>query len=311
MLRSRWTLMIVPHDNDRVRSVQLSSASLRVALSLFVLLVLGLGTLSVGFLVKQNHQLRADRLERENYLLGREVEQIRSKMAALTASMDSLATREEKFRVIAGLESMDADVRRVGIGGPGTPVLEEGELYDSNAEMGEKVFAAAYDVATRLRRANLLRSSLDEAITTMELNVERLAAIPSIMPSSGYLSSLFSTRRRHPVLRITRPHQGIDISAPVGEPILAPAAGTIRFAGWRSGGYGNTVEIDHGFGIRTRFAHASRIHVRVGQKVERGQMIARVGATGLVTGPHLHYEVEVNGKPVDPLNFILPDALLD
>jgi murein DD-endopeptidase MepM/ murein hydrolase activator NlpD len=303
--------MLVPHDNERVRQVQVSSAGLRAVLALgLAVAVLG-GTVTVGFLVKQGHALRAERLERENVLLASEVDQLRDKMTALTESLDSLAVRDERYRAIAGLHTIDADIQRVGIGGPGTPTLEQKPLYHLSPEAGEKVFAASYDLATLLRRASLLRTSLDEAISTMEVNTERLAATPSIAPSSGHLSSLFSRNRRHPVLKITRPHQGIDIAAPVGEPIHAPARGTVRFAGWRSGGLGNTVEIDHGYGYLTRFAHASRVLVRAGQTVERGQTIAEVGATGLVSGPHLHYEVEVDGKPVDPLNFIIADAVPD
>jgi murein DD-endopeptidase MepM/ murein hydrolase activator NlpD len=202
-------------------------------------------------------------------------------------------------------------VQRVGIGGPGTPTLEARPLYQVNPELGEETFAVSYDLDRLKRRAAMLRSSLNEALRTMEENTDRLAATPSIMPSTGHLSSLFSKGRRHPVLKITRPHQGIDIAAPVGEAILAPAQGRVIFAGWKSGGYGNTVEIDHGYGYLTRFAHASRVLVRAGQTVERGTIIAEVGATGLVSGPHLHYEVEVNGRPVDPLNFIIPDAVPD
>jgi murein DD-endopeptidase MepM/ murein hydrolase activator NlpD len=311
MSRSRWTLMLVPHDNERVRQVQVSSTGLRAVMASFMVLVVLGGTVTIGFIVKQSHSLRAERLERENVLLAAEVDHLRDKMSVLAESLDSLAIRDERYRAIAGLHTIDADIRMVGIGGPGTPTLEQKPLYHVSPEAGEKVFAASYDLGTLLRRANLLRSSLDEAITTMEENTQRLAATPSIAPSSGHLSSLFSRNRRHPVLKITRPHQGIDIAAPVGEPIHAPARGTVRFAGWKSGGLGNTVEIDHGFGYLTRFAHASRVLVRAGHTVERGQIIAEVGATGLVSGPHLHYEVEVNGKPVDPLNFIIDDAIID
>src|SRR5690606_22248148 len=137
----------------------------------------------------------------------------------------------------------DEEVQLVGIGGPGTKTLESVELYGDNPELGEQVFAASYDVSTLVRRANLLSTSMDEAVKTLEENTERLAATPTISPSSGHLSSLFSRNRRHPVLRISRPHEGIDIAAPVGEPILAPAAGKIIFAGNKAGGYGMTIEI--------------------------------------------------------------------
>jgi murein DD-endopeptidase MepM/ murein hydrolase activator NlpD len=136
----------------------------------------------------------------------------------------------------------------------------------------------------------------------------RLAARPSIMPSSGYLSSLFGTRH-HPVLGVTRDHRGVDIAAPTGRPILAPAEGTVRFAGNKEGGFGYTVEIDHGYGYLTRFAHASRLLVNPGERVQRGQVIALVGATGRTTGPHLHYEVEVHGRRVDPVPFMAAELI--
>jgi len=303
--------MLIPHDNERVRSVQVSASGVRILLSaILVVLLLG-GTLSVGFFVKQSHHLRAQRLERENVLLAAEVDEMREQMEGLSVSIADLSEKDEKYRTMAGLPAIDADVRKVGIGGPGTETLESAAVYRLNPEVGEKLFAASYDVETLTRRANLLRSSMDEAIVALAENTERLEATPSISPSDGHLTSLFSRGRRHPVLRITRPHKGIDIVAPVGEPILAPAKGKVVFVGTRPGGYGKMVEIDHGFGYVTRFAHCSRLLVRVGQTVERGEVIAEVGATGLVSGPHLHYEVEVDGQQVDPLNFIIADAIPD
>lgn len=311
MARSKWTLMLVPHDNEHVRSVQVSGRAVRTIVSLVLFIAVLSGTFSIGFFVKQGHQLRAERLERENVLLAAEVEEMRSEMTTLAHSIEDLSQKDERYRTMAGLPEIDADVRRVGIGGPGTATVEGSAMYAVNRDLGEDVFAASFDLETLVRRANLLRTSMDEAIGTLEENTERLASTPSIAPSNGHLSSLFSRNRRHPVLRISRPHKGVDIAAPVGEPILAPAKGRVVFAGNRHGGYGITVEIDHGYGYTTRFAHASRLHVRRGQTVERGEMIAEVGATGLTSGPHLHYEVEVNGQAVDPMNFIIADAIPD
>ncbi len=303
--------MLVPHDNERVRSIQVSSRSVRVALSCGLFLSLCLAVFGIGFFVKQGQHVRAARLERENELLAAEVDQMRSRMETLSASIEDLSKKGEKYRVVAGLPEIDPQVERVGIGGPGTATLKSGALFGVNRERGKKVFEASSDLSALLRRASLLRSSMSESMEAMRANRERLASTPSIAPSTGHLSSLFSRGRYHPVLRITRPHKGIDIAAPVGEAIVAPSRGRVTFAGFKSGGYGNVVEIDHGFGYVTRFAHASRILVRRGQEVGRGQEIAEVGATGLVSGPHLHYEVEVSGRQVDPLNFIIEDEIPD
>jgi murein DD-endopeptidase MepM/ murein hydrolase activator NlpD len=118
-------------------------------------------------------------------------------------------------------------------------------------------------------------------------------------PVNGARQSSGFGMRFHPILGYSRMHQGTDFAAPAGAPILASAAGTVAQAGW-GGGYGNVVVVDHGKGLKTRYAHMSRVGVRVGQKVGQGQVIGAVGSTGLSTGPHLHYEVWMNNSPVDP-----------
>jgi murein DD-endopeptidase MepM/ murein hydrolase activator NlpD len=301
--------MLVPHDNERVRSWQLTSRMIRAVATTGVVGLLLFALFGVGFFARQGGHLQAAQLRRENRLLAAEVEQMRAQVQELNRSMDTLATRGQQYRVIAGLPDIPSDVQQVGVGGPGTS--RSAPLMYLNARLGSRVAETSDDIGTLNRRARLLRSSLDEAFGVMRSNRERLASIPSVAPTSGPLTSLFSPARRHPVLRITRPHKGVDIAARVGEPILAPARGRVVFAGNRGNGYGNMVEVDHGFGYVTRFAHASRLTVRSGQTVRRGDTIALVGATGLVSGPHLHYEVEVNGRQVDPLNFIIADAIPD
>jgi murein DD-endopeptidase MepM/ murein hydrolase activator NlpD len=310
MARSKWTLMLVPHDNERVRSIQISSRSVRVALSTALALSFVLAVFSVGFFVKQSHHVRAAHLERENELLAAEVDEMRTQMSTLSRSIEELSAKGEKYRVVAGLPSLDPQVERVGIGGPGTPTLQTASLFRMSPRRGKKVFETSSNLATLLRRASLLRSSMDEALDAMETNRERLAATPSISPSSGHLSSLFSRGRYHPVLRITRPHKGIDIAAPwASRSWPRPGAGAprrLQVGRLRQRG-GDRPRLR----LRDPLRACSRVLVREGQEVKRGETIAEVGATGLVSGPHLHYEVEVNGRPVNPLNFIIEDEIPD
>jgi murein DD-endopeptidase MepM/ murein hydrolase activator NlpD len=112
----------------------------------------------------------------------------------------------------------------------------------------------------------------------------------------------------HPIHNQVLPHEGIDVSAPMGTPILAAAKGRVAFAGQRDG-YGLVVEIDHGFGYVTLYGHASRALVTRGQQVARGDLIAQVGRSGIATSPHLHYEVRVNDRPVNPMRFVITGAV--
>jgi murein DD-endopeptidase MepM/ murein hydrolase activator NlpD len=300
--------MLVPHDNERVRSFQVSGKSIRAALSAVAMCAMLLGTFSIAFFVKQSKHVQNASLRAENTALADEVDEMRRQMASLDASIASLTEKDEELRVVAGLPEIDPDVRRVGIGGPGSTGASA-TLARLNPRVGRKVETTEQDLGALVRRAALLRTSMDQALTQIQSNRERLASTPTILPANGHLSSLFSGSRYHPVLRISRPHKGIDIAARVGEPILAAARGRVVFAGNKGNGYGNMVEIDHGYGYVTRYAHASRLRVRTGQTVDRGFRIADVGATGLVSGPHLHYEVEQNGRQVDPMNFVIGDAL--
>ncbi len=130
-----------------------------------------------------------------------------------------------------------------------------------------------------------------------------LKSTPSIMPAIGNLTSPYGPRLSPYAGRI-KMHEGIDIGAPVGTPIVAPADGVVTFSGAKAG-FGNFVQIVHGYGVETIFGHMSSLHVKKGEKVARGTKIATVGNTGYSTGPHLHYEVRVNGTPVDPIYYIL------
>ena len=161
-----------------------------------------------------------------------------------------------------------------------------------------------------IRRANLLANSYGDAVDSLQSHRDQTQRTPSIWPTKGWLTSNFASSRMHPIFHEARPHEGIDVSAAEGTPIFAPAAGRVVNVRTMTG-YGRTVTIDHGYGVQTFYAHVSKVLIRVGQWVERNNKIAEVGSTGIATGPHLHYEVIVNGRPVDPRDFILPAKVVD
>jgi murein DD-endopeptidase MepM/ murein hydrolase activator NlpD len=309
MSERKWTIVLVPPGSGASRVVEVSQRLLKAAGALggtvaLLALLLGYGTVSRSVDLE-----RAARLERENARLAQELGQLHGQVAGLTDTLKTIAARDARIRLLANLEPNDPSVLQAGIGGPVDPSAEADSLARMGV-LGRRASEIRVDIGALIRRANLLAASFDEANDSLESHRERLAATPSILPTAGWLSSAFAGMRSHPILHISRPHRGIDVMAPMGTPIQSPANGTVVSAGWEAG-YGNVIEIDHGYGIRTRFAHASKLLARKGQRVKRGELIAEVGNTGLATGPHLHYEVHVNGKPVDPLRYVLPDAVVD
>jgi murein DD-endopeptidase MepM/ murein hydrolase activator NlpD len=169
---------------------------------------------------------------------------------------------------------------------------------------------AAAEMDALLSRARQLAFSWRQAGDVLKRKYDELEATPSILPTSGFIGSKFSWNRLHPILGRARPHLGVDIVAPMGTPVVASARGRVAFVG-RRGEFGLMVEIDHGSGRTTRYAHLSRAVVRLGQRLERGEILGRVGKSGLAAGPHLHYEVLVNGRPANPRTFIESQASQD
>ncbi|HEV8612887.1 MAG TPA: M23 family metallopeptidase [Gemmatimonadales bacterium] len=306
MSKRHWTIVVVPQGSSATKIIELSHTALKLIGSLAVatsLLILLLGYATVR---RSLNLARADRLERENSLLAADLDQLHGRLSTLTETIAGLEQQDNKLRLLANLDPIDPQVYAAGIGGPrpaDATTIESSELLG-------RAGAVRVDLNALIRRAHLLTSSFREAGDSLALHSERLAATPSIMPTTGWLSSAFSRMRVHPILHEARPHEGIDVTAPMGAPIEAPANGSVVQTGWEPG-YGNVVVIDHGYGVTTKFAHASRILVRVGDKVRRGELIAQVGNTGLSTGPHLHYEVHVNGRPVDPRRYILSGVVTD
>jgi biotin carboxyl carrier protein len=304
MAKRRWTVVLVPHGSEPSKIIEVSYRVITAAIVGAVLAVgaaLGVGYVTVSRTVDLSKSVR---LTQENARLQHQLGELNDRLAGLADTLELISERDARIRVLANLEPIDPQVQAAGIGGPtlGAALGEVGSAMRRSHEI-------RVDLNALIRRANLLATSFKEAADSLAVHSSRLAATPSIMPTRGWLSSAFSAMRSHPILHVARPHEGIDVTAPMGTPIEAPAGGVVRDAGWESG-YGNTIVIDHGFGILTKFAHASKILVREGQRVSRGQRIALVGNTGLATAPHLHYEVHVNGRAVDPLRYVLPEHVV-
>jgi len=305
----RWTLLVVPHGAAGSRAVEISQAVLKTAIGLGTAVTIVFLLLGGAALLRGVNISRGRTLERENAVLTGEIQHLRDQLAVLSDTVSAVGEREQALRLLAGLEPTDPGVQAGGIGGPAGDWSGRDSLAAAGST-GSDVLRAREDVDALIRRASILANSVTEAYDSLSSRQARYAATPSIMPTEGWLTSAFARERVHPILHLARPHEGIDVTAPMGAAIEAPGAGLVTKVEWVDG-YGNMLTIDHGYGVVTRYAHCSKILVARGQRVKRGQTIAYVGSTGLASGPHLHYEVWVNSKPVNPMRYVLPDAIVD
>ena len=305
----RWTILFVPPGARASRSVKVPERAFGWAVGGGSVMGIGLLVLAIMTVTKSIDLSRLDRLERANAVLGQELDIARGQVVELQDTLTAITHRDREIRLLAGLDPLDADVQLAGIGGPVGEWSEREQLL-AEGSVGRSALDLRLDLDGLMRRANLLSGSFAEAAESLASHNERLSRTPSIMPTSGYLTSRFARSRLHPIFHEERPHPGIDVAAPMGTPILAAAGGTVIDVGVGNG-YGRMVTIDHGYGLVTRYAHLSKALVQRGQRVRRGDEIALVGSTGVATAPHLHYEVIVSGKQQDPLKFVFPETIVD
>ena len=249
------------------------------------------------------------------YSLKHSTDRLRTEYAALEARYDSL------MHVVDNLSARDRSVFRI---------LFESDPYDFDTEYETKQAATYERIVGRSTRQ--LKRELRERVADMEGRLDRLAAsylalqaridstgrrcdnIPAIQPVINKQLTLLTASygmRIHPFYKTLQSHQGVDYTIPEGSRVFATADGVVRNVSSRSSTQGRTVVIDHGFNFKTVYAHMNEATVKKGQKVKRGDLIGYIGNTGLSTGPHLHYEVRKNDKPLDPVNFYFNDLTPD
>lgn len=302
-MKKNWTILLVPHDNIRVRDFVLTRPVIVAGAAILFLAVIGAFLLGYGYYTTSVSVEKLKSLEHENATLRGKVTELATLTDRLHSRLQDLDAIEAEYRMIAGLSGIDPEVKQAGIGGPRRNSAVQRELDNIELEMRTKILNSQESLDALLRQADILQQSLSESVDQLKFFQERLNHTPSVWPTVGRLTSRYGSRV-HPIFNGIRKHEGVDISAPRGTPVVATADGRVVYARWKLG-YGQAIEIDHGYEYRTFYAHLSSIKVRQGQHVKRGEIIGLVGNTGVSTGPHLHYEVKVSSKSKNPLNYIL------
>lgn len=244
-------------------------------------------------------------LKRENEYLKFNIEMINKQLTLMEKALTDIQKRDSNlYRVIFEAEPLPSSIRNAGYGGINKYRNMEG--YESS----DLIIETSKRVDKLARMVYIQSKSYDELIELARNKEQMYASIPAIQPISN--KDLKHTAsgwgyRIHPIYKIRKFHYGMDFTASTGTEVHATGDGTVKTASSSLSGYGNCIIIDHGFGYETLYAHLSAYKVREGQKVKRGQVIGFVGNSGLSTAPHLHYEVHVNGQPVNPINYYFND----
>jgi len=293
----------VPHGNSRIRSFRISPVWAK-SLVAIVPTVLVLGFFMVdsslnGILSGTLPQVSTN----DDVTIRGRFETISGALEELRGMLVRNMEFEKKARVLVDLEPIEEDVRLMGAGGPEPSVAET--FAGADPILDRDVRETEKELDEIIRQTRLQTESLAQVVTKLEERRDLRNHFPSICPvPGGFLSSSFGARI-DPFTGSRTSHEGIDICAPKGTPVLATADGIVKFAN-RHAGYGLTLVIDHGHGVTTWYAHVGSIKVVSGESVKKNQIVATVGTSGRVTAPHVHYEVRDNLKPVDPAQYILP-----
>lgn len=252
--------------------------------------VLGLG-------LQKNKALAA-----ENAILRDQLRVFAGRMDGLRNKLMALSDEGNHLRLLVDLPKLDVDTREAGTGGTDDRV-DFGITVSVNRMLND----LRMNVTKAEKELQLQQTSYREALSKYDDNKEMYPCVPAIKPMEGFYSMSGYGMRYHPVFHQMLFHEGLDIANDVGTPVYATGDAVVENAGRTSAGLGNMVVLNHGFGYTTVYGHLDRVLVRPGERVKRGALIARSGRTGIVTGPHLHYEVRLHGVLQNPVDYFFDD----
>lgn len=306
-MRSKISFIIFDETGRNIRKVAASKRMLAMLCGCFLCCM----TL-LGFIIYDYYDLKQDLVSKNDlerkfsgqtdkiYQQQKQIQKFANEINELKSKILGLNEFQKKIMIIANLENAEGQDGFFGIGGPMPEDLDPDLSFKENSGA---LVREMYDQVGQLNMATTYQeNAFDSLLKDLQFKRNVLACTPAIRPTRGWISSGFGYRTS-PFTDLKEFHKGIDFAAPAGTPVIATADGVVTFAGAK-GLLGKLIVIDHGHGMVTRYGHNSRVFKKRGDKIKRGEIIAEVGNTGRSTGPHLHYEVHLNGIPVNPSKYM-------
>lgn len=286
----QMTFMLIPHSASQPLKVNMSRKLLSGIAIVIAACVICFGGICVWFYVSQDEIRHVTRIKQDNQEKAETIEMLNQEIKKIEQQQDEIAQKQMQLKRIMGIKSENnrqAEPSRGGKGGLDYRIRDTGS---------NEILQQTLEIQTQLA---IHEKELDELLARANNNKAYFRSIPNQWPTQGDISSEFGWRKSPFGGRGSRLHEGIDIANDSGVPVVAAADGIVVFAGWK-GAYGKMLEIDHGYGFKTIYGHNSALLVKEGDKVKKGEEIARMGNTGRSTGPHLHFGVIKDGDLQDP-----------
>lgn len=302
--------MIIPEGASKPRQLHIPAWVLRASLVILPILVLIGITLLLDYRFVANQVFENRELQSENRRLRQSVQLYQNRMESLESSLERIENFSARLKMITNLMDRDNLSHQLDLPLPNasTNTAFAASNPTVNANMSREDLAAKQSIDHQFEKLSsqslVLEQNLHDLYELLSDQKSFLNALPTKKPADGYFTSGFGVRMSPLGEGAEKMHEGLDIANVTGTPIRAPAQATVIFAG-RKSGYGQIVILDHGYGLETWYGHTSKVLVKPGQLIRRGQSIALMGNSGRSTGSHVHYEVRVHGIPVDPLSYIL------
>lgn len=301
MASNKATIIFLPGGSSKVRKVSIPNKLIPLLSFLTIVAIVIIGLLVNDYRRIKSRIPELQHLRKESGIqktqiiaLCKEINQTNQKIAALQEF-------DHKLRVMTNLQPSGEQDQFLGVGGSNMSTLKpDYQIEDVHSGLIHRMHEAIEGLNTEIAVTAISQNELSQFLKEQK---SLLGCTPSIAPTNGWYSSGFGYRIS-PFTNQREFHKGLDIATRIGTPVAAPADGLVVFAG-REGNYGRMIAINHGYNMKTRYGHLHNFRVKTGDRVKRGQIIGEVGKSGRSTGPHLHYEVLLNGVPVNPLRYIL------
>jgi len=305
-LKKTYSFLYMPEDHGASRQFRLSRWSLLVPAGMLALL-LGVAVFyGIGLRSGNSWLPGGSSLQRENHVLKGTIRNLEGQVEVLRDEIDGVREVQNLMAAAINLPPIDEDTFAAGVGGRGHLDYAANELPSPGYALDsyQDADSVGRELDLMLRQARIQRQGYLAMLDTLETRAAVRGQIPSIRPTDiGWMSSRFGFRQ-DPFTDKQTFHRGLDFSVPVGTPVRVTGSGTV-LAVQQQRGFGKVIKVDHGGGVVTVYAHLSEQLVKKGDKVSRGDIIARSGSTGRSSAPHLHYEIRVSDRPVNPLSYIL------